>query len=307
MYRSWLWRLLYIVGIPTCLILAACGTNASPTSTKTTATTAILGQVTAHGITLSLHAVTATALATEMSISLSDAQGNSYTPDFSDETLYLVAHGNAYSAQGTMSSLGTMLHLEFPPFVDDDFGHAITATLVIVDISQGLAANINGPWKLPFTVTPALPRTLMPTQPPEVHNGMGLQVTRVDWVNSTAQHGVRVRVRISNPASVIVNPSEFSASILNASLGNFAILNLPDRQQIKPDAFQYGVATTDPASGGDFITPARFQGEVNFVYMLAAATTTGQTTLHIDAVPTQNATTYQSGKIVGPWNLVVPA
>ena len=75
---------------------------------------------------------------------------------------------------------------------------------------------------------------------------------------------------------------------------------------MKPDEYQYGTATVTPGSNGDFVDDPRYQGDIDFVYVLDASVT-GQATLHIDAVPTQNATNYQEGQINGPWDLTVPA
>jgi hypothetical protein len=203
------------------------------------------------------------------------------------------------------------VQVTFPPFADDELGQQLSAVLVIRWVEQRFDASpIQGNWRLPFMITPDAPHSLTPSPSPEVHHGLGLQIARADWVSdaSPSASDVRLRLRFSpSPADVILNPSEFSAEILNASLGNFAFLQLPNGQSLKPQAFYYRTYDVSMSGSDVFLHEKTFQGTIDFVNTLTPLPSGTHATLHVAQVPAQNTQNFTEMVIAGPWDLSVPA
>ncbi len=296
----------FFAGLLCLPLLVACTNTTASHGTSPSLTATVLGSASAQGTTITVQTVRATALATLMTLTIAAPAGHAYTIDF--DGAFLAANGHGYAPRGAISENGDLVSLEFPAFVDADLGHPISAALTITALAEIESSHsLAGPWRVPFQLSPVTPRTLTPEAMPVEHNGVSLQLTRVDWVTG-AKGGVRVRLKVvKTPDQTTVNPGYFSEEILNAGVGNFALLNLPDHRSLKPHAINYRVDEVSGQNGQEFFVVGTFQGTVDFIYLTAPLPTGAQATLHLDRVPTQHQGDAQPETINGPWDFAIPA
>lgn len=292
---------------------------------------AIGRQASVHGITVTLDRAYADATQTVITYHI-QAGANPTMPEF---PILLDAHGGRYAniSGSAGQDGGTAIFAPLPPEKLDTPQLLTFFTQRMqsgpqqyqVPTPPGPITVVDGPWQIPFSLTPVAGTSVALNSPPITHNGLTIQPLRLDVAPSGggldgATGGERVLLRLSGlaPGMHLSDPADFAIAFplglggsAAASCGSRTLaLVLPDGQPIPPGFVQpvgLIVATTDAEVQAQRAQTVGPSGTVDLEAVFFAPIPPGASViLYLDNVQAQIAGAAKSTSVKGPWQFQLP-
>lgn len=275
------------------------------------------------GITITLLRVYADATQTVVTYTASPDGGGSLAFNAALYDAAGVRYG-PFSGGGVRLSNGHYLNtMVFQPLQQSDLGAPQRLTFRVTSIMappySGASSTVNGPWNIPFIMTPEAGTAIPLSLPAQTHDGVTIQLEEMDVAPAGGgldgqSGGVRVRYRISNlPAAASVGavlsyPTSFveTNSYSASGPGSFAChnlltLRLANGQTTVPGA----IVPVAPVASGDVLRQTvGASGSVEAEAVFFAPAPTGSVTFTINSVAISE---WRDGKsdyvraAQGPW------
>ncbi|HEU5441234.1 MAG TPA: hypothetical protein VFU88_18255 [Ktedonobacterales bacterium] len=290
---------------------------------------AISGQVSVHGITLTLDRAYADATQTVITYHIQPG-ANLPQPEY---PLLLDAQGSRYANFYSSSGQGGGGIAIFAPLPPEQLGTPQMLTFFTQRMrsvpqqyqvpTPPAVTLVDGPWQIPFTITPVAGTSVALSNAPATHNGLTIQPLRLDVAPpggdlDGASGGERVLLRLSGLApgmhlsdAANVGQAFILAGTASSSCGGGTLaLVLPDGQPILPGLVQpvgLIVATTDAEVQAQRAQTVGPSGTVDLEAVFYAPIPAGTSvTLYFDDVRAQVAGVHKSTSVQGPWQFQLP-
>jgi hypothetical protein len=307
-----------VVVPPVCVPPGPPSNPTPPAGTPVDHSVAVGRRASHHGITITIDRVYADATQTVITYHMQ----TTLNPPFPAAPILIDAQGHRYGmlwAAGTPSGGGNVIFNPLPP---EELGTPQTLTFFTQQMqpanSTGPGAMVDGPWQIPFRLTPTAGTSVALRNAPVTRNGLTIQPLRLDLAPAGggldgATGGARVCVRFSGlaPGMHLTDLPNFGTFFdlgggSSAALGvGTLVLVLQGGQQIVPGVV-YPLGQIVPATPAEEQAPAAqtvgpsgtADVEALFYVPLPAGTSV---TLYLDHVPAQLAGAAALQPISGPW------
>lgn len=255
-----------------------------------------------HGITITIDRAYADATQTVITYQMQ----TTLNPPLPVTAVLIDAQGHRYVEMAGGWDIRYGGHYIFSPLPRAELGTPQTLTFVTQQMQtiNGRGAMVDGPWEIPFSLTPAAGTSVALSIAPVTHNGLTIQPLRLDVAPAGGgldgqPGGARVVLRLSGlaPRMLVTDIPGFATVFVDGDGvptarcgGGLLALVRPNGQQILPGFVQPFAQTVGPSGTTDL--------EALFYAPIQVGTSV---TLYVDHASAQLAGTTIPQLIDGPW------